>query len=315
MKKTHKFVTAESARVWSVLVSILAVGGAIYFLTLIDYEGVTFGRIHYVPGMLSLLLNLTGVTLLGFGWIQLVHVAQPNISVHWRKLIPIFSASWLARYVPGKVFAIANRIIAPQRHGFKLKSLGRAAALEAGWQFFLNLVLGTGLVALSGRIPLKTIDHGLVAGILAVSVAIVLASLATRKIRSIRTRLKSLTRLSWSANSLGFFVTGILAIAGSTVLTALAVDIKLDVSLALLVTGASLLAGALGMLAVFLPAGIGAREGVFFVLVLGSLSNDESVTLLIASRIISVVADLGFGALGFVLHLRSRRDSHLSKAK
>jgi uncharacterized membrane protein YbhN (UPF0104 family) len=97
---------------------------------------------------------------------------------------------------------------------------------------------------------------------------------------------------------------GILAFLVSSVLSGLsfyfvaaAVDPSRGWDSVLLIIGASNLASALSMLAVFAPAGLGVREGIPLTMLLLVMSPEQALVATVLMRVWSIVTDALFAAL------------------
>jgi uncharacterized membrane protein YbhN (UPF0104 family) len=74
------------------------------------------------------------------------------------------------------------------------------------------------------------------------------------------------------------------------------------------VMSAMIISDVVGFLAVFVPGGLGVREGVMYFLLKGDTSSTIFLILPIATRIVAMLVDIVLGAIGFVLlrRLQSR---------
>ncbi|MCY7411837.1 MAG: flippase-like domain-containing protein, partial [Salinibacterium sp.] len=85
--------------------------------------------------------------------------------------------------------------------------------------------------------------------------------------------------------------------------------VPVDPSEWLLFAAAYTLAGAIGILAVFVPSGIGVREGVLFaVLVAGGATPTDAVIVALAARLLSTLSDAVLGLAWVGLRIVSRKD-------
>jgi len=73
-----------------------------------------------------------------------------------------------------------------------------------------------------------------------------------------------------------------------------------------LAVGGYALAWVVGFLVILVPAGAGAREGVLLAILVGSLPSGSTILLVLVSRALLTVVDLGFAAVGGLLARRSR---------
>lgn len=80
------------------------------------------------------------------------------------------------------------------------------------------------------------------------------------------------------------------------------------------VMGASSLAGAVSMLAVFAPGGIGVREGVQIALLSVVMPTEFALVVAVATRLHSVLVDLAFYGAARTVLIRARRRRRTSAA-
>jgi glycosyltransferase 2 family protein len=249
------------------------------------------------PGWLVLSLALTWLMylLLIYGWRSLLRDWGQRLDP-WNAA-RIWTVSSLGKYVPGKVWAVAGMAVMSQRAGVAAwAATGAAVVMQV-------LAIGTGaaVTGLAGAELLESAKPGartalgLLVGAAVVSVGLLLWPAFLRRLlqllapqtvgeqrptgRGVMIGVATNT-IAWLGYGLSLWLLaqGLLPGAG------------LGLRLAIAVFAASYLAG---FLALFVPGGIGVREGLFILLLQGPLGVGAATSLAIASRLLLTVAELG----------------------
>jgi uncharacterized membrane protein YbhN (UPF0104 family) len=221
----------------------------------------------------------------------------------------IWTVSSLGKYLPGKVWAIAGMALMAQQAGVAAwAATGSAVILQV-------LAIGTGaaVAGLTGVGALESAHPGTRAAL----VLLIAASVAGIALLLWPPTLRRMLRLaapgseSRPAPAAGAIILGIVAnsvawIGYGAALWLLARGVlpeaPLDLSRAIAVFTASYLAGFLALLA---PGGLGVREGVFILMLQGSLGIGAATGLAVASRLLLTVTELG-AAVPFLMFPRRR---------
>jgi glycosyltransferase 2 family protein len=221
----------------------------------------------------------------------------------------IWTVSSLGKYLPGKVWAIAGMALMAQQAGVAAwAATGSAVILQV-------LAIGTG-AAVAGITGVGALEAAR-PGTRAALVLLVAASVVAIALLLWPPMLRRLLRLaapgseSRPAPAAGAIVFGIVAnsvawVGYGTALWLLARGVlpqaPLDLSSAIAVFTASYLAGFLALLA---PGGLGVREGVFILMLQGSLGIGAATGLAVVSRLLLTVTELG-AAVPFLVFPRRR---------
>jgi len=221
----------------------------------------------------------------------------------------IWTVSSLGKYLPGKVWAIAGMALMARQAGVApWAATGSAVILQV-------LAIGTGaaVAGLTGVGALEAARPGTRAAL----VLLVAASVVGVALLLWPPMLRRLLRLaapgseSRPAPAAGAIVLGIAANSVAWVGYGIALwllargvlpEARLDFSPAVAVFTASYLAGFLALLA---PGGLGVREGVFILMLQGSLGIGIATGLAVASRLLLTVTELG-AAIPFLVFPRRR---------
>lgn len=221
------------------------------------------------------------------------------------ELAEVYARSWLGRYIPGTAPWILGKIWFASQHGVSRSKLAVSSLLEAALQIIVQLVFALSLLLGDRRLdvvaaPLRAV---LVVGLALCLVALVprvfnaLLSLALRVVR--RGPLATEHAVTWPTVGTGFALYAVGAVVGGASLffVAKTVDPTLGVAQLPFVVGVSTLAGAVSMLAVFAPGGIGVREGIQIALLSLIMPTELALLVAVSTRLHGVLVDLLFFAV------------------
>ena len=257
----------------------------------------------------GLLVTIPGLAGAAWLWARLVgHLSRGLGTEDTPHLLRAFARSWLARYLPGKLWSYGARVI----HTDATVAPRRILATSLVYEFALIIgsatALGLGLWTWSAAGPAIGVP------MLAAGVAALVAGL-TRLDRLVALMLRFLARVipeRWRAaaeemqrardpdlglRAAALFTGGYLLtdmiLGGAFVLVVMSVsDIGMN-DFPLLVGGYNL-AAVVGILAFIAPAGLGVREGVLAGFLAPVVGGPVAASLAILIRVIVVVADLLF---------------------
>lgn len=260
------------------------------------------------PIALALLANVGAGAALAYAWRDIVAAAGWRLD--GRLAAWIWSASQLARYTLGAA-QIGGRALLARRHGVPTAAGAATSLIDTLWQTSLNgaVVLATapwwlpgggGLewVAWSSALPVAVLVLGLLRP--DALVAGLRRLLRTRAVAAVtrgrfaggrRVRLDRGTALTIT----GLFVVNTAARIGGFLVLFHAVGGDIAAA-GLLAVGAYVLGKIVGQAAVFVPAGIGPREGATALLVAGAIGGGPAFTLVAVTRLVEVVAEVMFVA-------------------
>lgn len=255
------------------------------------------------PGWLALAcaLILAAYALTGVGYRMLVGRLQPPPP----PLLPtvsVWARSLLGRYVPGQVVMLLGRLEMGRALG-----IGRRTSLAAS---VYEQVYGLSLAGVAGVLYLIAGFGGGQSGVawLALGVPLLLLGLHPRVFRPVADRLLQAVRREPLDRHLGtadvarfaawYALTTALMAAGVWAAVRAAAG---DVGSPLEVGGAFMLAVAVSTLVVFLPSGLGLREGIFAVALAQHVAGSVAVSLAAGSRLLLTLLELLFvGIVAFV---------------
>jgi uncharacterized membrane protein YbhN (UPF0104 family) len=229
-------------------------------------------------------------------WMFLLESLNANLTGQRAELFLVYAKSWLGRYIPGGATWI----------------FGISSFLEGALQIIVVLISASAMLAIDPHV--QSLGRGWVWSLLLaamVGLVAVYPAVFNRLIQFGYTRLKKagVRNAPLDAEHLPNNATmgkGILAFAVSSILSGLsfyfvaaAVDPGLGWDSVAFVVGASNLASALSMLAVFAPAGLGVREGVQLSMLLLVMSPEQALVATVLMRLWSIVMDALFAGVAW----------------
>lgn len=261
----------------------------------------------------AIALFAAAVPVTGLLWRSLLLRLQPDAVVTRTEAVSVQSASWLLKYIPGQVGSTLNKVLWAGR-----KSISRGAVLisvvyENVFLQVCSLAPGAAIVvAALGPQVLGDEPYVLALPLLALlPMALVLWRPAFHRAVDVAAR-RALKRevprsffLSTRATLVllvGFTVPRFLNAAGFVVLATAVTDVPPD---EWAVFGAAyVLAGAIGILAVLVPSGLGVREAVIVAVLAPFVGIAAAIVVSVLARLCSTVGD-ALVALVYVLTRRT----------
>jgi len=245
-------------------------------------------------------------------WMFLLESLNANLTGQRAELFLVYAKSWLGRYIPGGATWILGKIYFATKLGISKAKLGISSFLEGALQIIVVLISASAMLAIDPHV--QSLGRGWVWTLLLaamIGLVAVYPAVFNRLIQFGYTRLKKagVRNAPLDAEHLpnnAVIGKGILAFAVSSILSGLsfyfvaaAVDPALGWDSVAFVVGASNLASALSMLAVFAPAGLGVREGVQLSMLLLVMSPEQALVATVLMRLWSIVMDALFAGVAW----------------
>ncbi len=259
-------------------------------------------------------LALAGGSVLGcsllatWGWHLGVNSLSSSGKLTFAQSVATVNSSSLTKYLPGKVWSYAFQMYWLGAAGFS-KSLVMYVNIVS---LFVSLVtsLICGLIWLlwdTGSLPFG----GVLASLLAVVLLDVLSmrfhtklfrfliALINRVLKRELRYFEPSARLLWELHALNF--SGAVLFGLAAYFTSAGIGYHLTLAQAPRLISALLIADIVGFLAIFVPGGLGVREGFMYMMLGGGSSGSIALTLPLATRMITMVTDLVLGAVALRL--------------
>lgn len=257
--------------------------------------GMSLGR---SPGLLVLAAVVIWAAYAGLivGWLGVLRGLGGRIAF-WQAA-GVWSLSSLGKYVPGKVWALAGLVVLAQRAGVRpITAAGSALVMQ-----LLALGTGTAVVAITGASTLTDGRPEVRVGLLVLLVASVLGTgilLRPRWFSRIVSRVPGLGGEAVASPTPGSILVGLVTNVAAWMAYGLAVWLlarglvpQTPFPLAGTV-GAFTAAYIVGFLVLFIPGGLGVREGVFVLMLQGSVGLAAATAIAVASRLLFTITEVG----------------------
>jgi len=282
--------------------SLLVIFLAIYLQTL-DWSTLSTAELSWGYALIATVFALAMRFWGAYVWFVLLKsLGAANLSSQKAQLVYVYAKTWLGRYIPGTAPWILGKIYFASKHGISKNKLAVSSLLEGALQIVVTLVLAFAILLFDRR--LDVIDDGfkvLMAVILVGCIVAIVPAVFNRLIalayKIIRRKTFPAEHMAGNATILrgtGLYVIGAIFSGLSFFFIAKAVYAPLGYDQLLFVFGASNLASAIGMLALFAPSGIGVREGIQVLLLSLIMPVEFALLIAVVTRLWSIIADAIF---------------------
>ncbi len=266
-----------------------------------NWSDLTAEDVDIRPALLvaSALPTALAIMLWAFVWRQIVVYLAPSGRGNSGQLPKIFLYSWMGRYVPGKVAYVVGRFVLG-------RSVGFSAPVLVGSMAYENVLLVTTGAAFAtvALLPMLAIESESILPYLALPLvvvggAVILHPRVLGWVVRLGARLlgRDLPPEGWQISSgqlaklIGAFMVTHLVNGLGFYLLIISVTSYSPRYLPL-AAGAFVLAGIVGMLSVFAPAGIGVREGVLVAVLQTTMPVELAVFISVAARVWATLIDV-----------------------
>lgn len=283
-----------------VFYSLLALFIVFYFKD-IDFSLIKDIDIKWGWMLISFVVRMAGLIVLPLSWkIQLDSCCENSLPMG--KLYNIFARSWLGRYIPGKVAWIGGKIFFAKQENIDTTSAVVTTFLDGVLQVFCTMLVAVvGFISVGGA---TGISDGAIFAMYAVTIAIAVVLIPKIFNKLIRIAYKIIKKEYPSER---------LYIGGGTMIKSISIvtigKILSGIAGALLIcsiydgitaakfwyiVAATSMSVAIGMVALFAPAGMGVKEGLQLVLMASIMPKEIALIGVTLNSIHSVVSDILF---------------------
>ncbi len=232
-------------------------------------------------------------------------------------LASVYAKAWLGRYIPGGVTWIAGKVYMAAAHGISKTRLAVGSLLEGAMQVISLLTIAMLLLGFDARIKAIPESYRVVMILFAVVLLLMLSPAVFNR----------LIRLAWFVvkkreptdelfiNSKAVLRSFLLYAVGSFIVGLAEFFITRTVVPSMswhnffFIVGAFNLAGALGMIAIGVPSGLGVRDGALLVLLAAIMPKELALTVVVTSRLWGAFADVVFFGVASFVHTTWRPES------
>lgn len=280
--------------------TVIALVAVLFIRALIrDWEGVqdTLATISWTS-WLSVFFFVAAVVVSGVLWGRLVE-QMGGKQVDKTSAIRIHAASWLLKYIPGQVGSLVNKIAWAKKYNYGKKMVATSVVYENILMVFASIILSIPLLVFVGDRLFQ--DTAILLALIAIipmflvcnqrifyTIINALLQLAKRKPIGSESILSS---RQIAGNTVLYLIPRVLNGIGFVVIAAAIFTVTPDMYVPL--ASSYIFASIVGMLAVFVPSGLGVREGIIVLLVGSYFSPEQAIILALIARFFSTIADIG----------------------
>lgn len=302
MSSLKSSVTQIGKRLLPLVFYMLLVIFLVLYIKSIDFAKLTSITILWWFLLLGLTIDILGRYWMVFIWLSILKGLGARNLTNITGLAYVYAKSWLGRYIPGTAPWILGKIYFASKHGVEKGKLAISSLLEAALQIIIMLAFSLFALALDPRLDIIAPETKFIMGALLIACLVFLLPPVFNYFMNLAHRIikkKPLSKQNYAnARTIGRGAALYLVSAVLTGLTfffiAKAVDPTLSYNNLLFVMAVANLSGALGMLAIFVPSGLGVREGVQLLLLTVVVSPEHAIIIAVIARLLSVVSDLSF---------------------
>ncbi len=311
--RTRKIVTRAIPIAFYVLLAVFLV----LYIRSIDWNEFAKAQFNVVFLLIATAFSL-GFRYWGVGiWFFLLRkLGAGSLRGKQTELTYVYAKSWLGRYIPGAATWIVGKVYFASKLGISRARLGVSGLLEGALQIAATLALGILLILIDPRTAALDSWYRIamvVAFVLCVIALIprvfeFIVNLALRIIRRPPLDRSLFPRTSTMIASALLYFCGALIAGVSYYFIAASIYPTIQPSDILFVVGATSLASAASMIAIFAPGGLGVREGILLVLLAVVMPKEIAGLVVVVTRVWSIAVDaLFFAVAGVVFAIRKSR--------
>lgn len=288
---------------------LLLVVFLVFYLKSIDYDKLQNIQIQWIYIVYCTFLGLISRYFGAYIWMVLLRGLGSGVIKDKMQLISVYAKSWMGRYIPGTAPWILGKIHFASQHGISKNKLAVSSLLEGGLQICVTMVISATLLILDPRLSvINPVTRLLMILAIVFGIVIMLPPVFNRVVstiyKMIRKKELSLEHLANGktiAKGASLYVINALIGGLGFFFITKAVYLDLQYSNLLFIMGASSLAGAVSMLAIFAPSGIGVREGIQLALLSIIMPTEYALIITVLTRLWGVAMDFIFLGTSFAL--------------
>lgn len=311
-----KALLRQFGRILPVLFYVLLGVFLVIYIRSIDFEQLRQGYFSWpylaIASLIAIVSRYWGVYI----WLTILKgLGAKNLTGNNSELTHVYAKSWLGRYIPGTAPWILGKIYFASKHGISKNKLAVSSLLEAALQILVTIAVSFILIGFDQRLNVIGSNIKLYMFIASViCVTFLLPVVFNRLIKTVYflVRRKHIAQRDLATNKVVtvgalLYIAGALLSGLSFFFLAKAVYPQLGYENITFVMGAVNLAGAVSMLAIFVPSGLGVREAMLLLLLSPIMPNEQALLIAIATRLWSVIIDLLFYGLS-VANIKFRQN-------
>ncbi|HRJ05932.1 MAG TPA: lysylphosphatidylglycerol synthase domain-containing protein [Candidatus Saccharibacteria bacterium] len=300
MKKVFHLLLSK--RVLTSVFYVLLISFLVVYISRIDFSALSRMSIGFGVLGVAVIVDLLSRYWTVAIWIVLLKNLGATKLSDKAGLSYVYAKSWLGRYIPGTAPWILGKIYFASQHGISKSKLAVSSLLEAALQIVVMIAFSLLALLIDSRFDVvaKETKYYIAAAFIVCIIALIprffnsAVSLAYRILKRKRIDPRDLATSRTILTGAAMYLVGAVLNGLVFFLIAKSVYPPLPFSDILFVMAIGNLSGALGMLAVFVPSGLGVREGVQLILLGLIMPASLAVVITVIARLLSVVTDLLF---------------------
>ena len=315
MSKVLRLLKRLPSRAITTTLFLLIIIFFVLYLRSVDFSKLSLHDISWpyllIASVISLFFRYWGA----FIWRTILVALGAKDLPNFTTLTHIYARAWMGRYIPGTVTWIAGKIYLANKVGISKSRLAVSSLLEGGMQIIALMAVSMLLLGFDPRLDVIAPQVKILMAALGIVLLFFLSPpvfnrllhavhmLIKREAPGAELRINGRAVLrSFTLYAIGAFIAGL-----SYFFLTRALAAQTSWHDFLFIVGAFNLAGALGMVAVFAPSGIGVRDGIQLVLLSLIMPKEIALIITIFSRLWSAIIDVIFYALAELAFRRRPR--------
>ncbi|HVW99146.1 MAG TPA: lysylphosphatidylglycerol synthase domain-containing protein [Candidatus Babeliaceae bacterium] len=290
------------SRAVSLVLFALIVLFFVLYLRSVDFSKLAHLSISWSYLLLASLISLVFRYWGAFIWRTILSALGATGLPNFTVLTHIYARAWMGRYIPGTVTWIAGKIYLANKVGISKSRLAVSSLLEGGMQIIALMAVSMLLLGFDPRLDVIPVGVKVLMVVLGVVLLLFLSPPIFNRLlhvahmlikkeapgEELRINGKAVIR-SFLLYAVGAFIAGL-----SYFFLSRALAQHTSWKDFLFIVGVFNLAGALGMVAVFAPSGLGVRDGIQLVLLSLIFPKEIALAITVFSRLWSAVIDVLF---------------------
>lgn len=297
---------------WIITIAVVGVVGFFFARALIDnWEQLDAQQLQFNwLWVLATVLFAVAVPLTGLAWARIVRTLDSQARISTAEAVAVQCLSWLLKYIPGQVGSVANKVLWAKKKAISRTLIVISFIYENVFLQLASIIPSVVIlfVSLGPEIFGRNVTLLLLPLLVLIPLALVLYRPVFHRIVSIPARKvlkQEVPREYFLSNrqSLGAFIEflgpRIVNGIGFVVLASAVSEVMPGQWLPF--AAAYVLAGAIGILAIFVPSGLGVREAIIVLILSQYIPIAEAIVISLLARLLSTIGDAVVAAIYFAI--------------
>lgn len=290
----------------SIRIIVLTISFFFLFLVAIniEVEKISSIAVFYDYLILSIIISIAFRFQIAFIWYS--NIKRFSVTeLHFAPICEVFSASWIARYIPGGIFSYVNRSLLAKEHSVDYKMSIGATLIETILQLIsLCIIFSIAVLLSSTKTP--TDEVFLLVCLAAIIIFCILVAPPTKKLilralpKNYRDKF-SLPSISTKTIAFGLLKYLFAMVAANIAFLLFSLALNVGSSDLLTIILANVTVSILSMLAFFIPAGIGIREVGLTAILAPVIGSEKALALSLLARVWTIACDVIFYIMAVIL--------------